>query len=295
MSDPQTEPATILATPAAPAAALPRKTDWWAEIKGIFWLVLAVLGVWSFIAKPFYIPSESMMPTLLKGDRLVVTKFPYGWSYISPSFHVLPFMKGRLFGRMPVRGDVVIVTPPGENSDYIKRVVGVPGDTIQVTQGVLSINFAEVKRVARPPLMLPIDANLPCLSPLESDHRIVGPDGKAYCALPVFHETMADGTNYDTVDFGYLPGSADDYGPVTVPPGTVFLMGDNRDESADSRYPTWQQGLGGPVPWENLGGRAELITFSYDGSTQLWNPLTWFTALRPHRAGISLHPARIAR
>src|SRR3546814_12550058 len=106
-------------------------TDWWSEIKSIFWLILAVLAFHSFIAKPFYIPSESMMPTLLKGDRLVVSKFPYGWSWVSPSFHVLPPTDGRLFGSLPERGDIVIVTPPGQTSDYIKRVVGLPGDTIE--------------------------------------------------------------------------------------------------------------------------------------------------------------------
>ena len=91
-------------------------TDWWAEIKGILWLVLAVLGFHSFIAKPFYIPSESMLPALLVGDRLVVTKYPYGWSFVSPTFHPsLPFIQraGLSRRRMPERGDVVIVTPPG--------------------------------------------------------------------------------------------------------------------------------------------------------------------------------------
>lgn len=272
----------------------PKKTDWWAELKGILWLVLGVLAVWSFIAKPFYIPSESMMPTLIKGDRLIVTKYPYGWSYVSPSFHVLPFMKGRLFGRMPERGDVVILKPPTENSDYIKRVIGLPGDTIEVNRGILSINGKVVPRKQMPPAMFPVDANLPCNSMLEQEARKTGPDGKEYCELPVYRETLPNGVSYDTVDFGYQPGTGDDYGPVTVPANHVFVMGDNRDESADSRYETWQMGLGGPVPWENLGGRADFITFSYDGTTQIWNPLTWFSALRPHRAGISLHPSHDA-
>ncbi|WP_174274944.1 signal peptidase I [Sphingomonas bacterium] len=285
----------LVAPGIASAKAAPKKTDWWAELKGIFWLVLGVLAVWSFVAKPFYIPSESMMPTLIKGDRLIVTKYPYGWSYVSPSFHVLPFIHGRLFGRMPQQGDVVILKPPMENSDYIKRVIGLPGDTIEVNRGILSINGVPVKRESRGLLKLPIDANLPCASPLESEHRVTESDGKAYCELPIFHETLPNGRNFDTVDFGYQPGSGDDYGPITVPPGQVFVMGDNRDESADSRYEAWQQGLGGPIPWENLGGRADFITFSYDGTTQLWNPLSWITALRRGRAGIDLHPARAGR
>src|SRR3546814_18417934 len=91
-------------------------TDWWSEIKAIFWLILAVIAFHSFIAKPFYIPSESMMPTLLKGDRLVVSKYPYGWSWVSPSFHILPPTSGRLLGSLPERGDIVLVTPPGDRT-----------------------------------------------------------------------------------------------------------------------------------------------------------------------------------
>ena len=279
--------------PALEKAAAPerRGTDWWAEIKGLFWLVLAVLAFHSLVAKPFYIPSESMMPTLIKGDRLVVTKFPYGWSYVSPSFHVLPFMRGRLLGHMPQRGDVVILTPPGEQSDYIKRVIGLPGDTIEVREGVVWLNGRALTRRPEAPAMIPVDANVPCDRGLEAQFRVTAPDGKAYCALPRYRETLPTGRSYDTIDLGYLPGTGDDYGPVTVPAGRVFVMGDNRDESADSRYPVEELGLGGPVPWENLGGRAEFITFSLDGTSEWYNPLTWFTAFRGGRAGTSLHPS----
>jgi len=273
------------------------KTDWFGEIRSIFWLLLAVLAFHSFVAKPFYIPSESMMPTLLKGDRLVVTKFPYGWSWVSPSFHLLPPMSGRLFGRMPERGDVVIVTPPGGNQDYIKRVVGLPGDTIEMVGGMLMINGYPVKREKRPATMIPIDVNVGCgrgEDGFVSDGRMAsliatGPNGRKYCRLPVFRETLPNGRSYDTIDLGYR-GDVDDYPRTFVPPNHIFLMGDNRDESADSRVALSSGGLGGPVPWENLGGRAEFITFSLDGSSSYWNPISWITAMRPGRAGSSLHP-----
>ena len=282
------------ADPARPAAAVtPAKkgTDWWAELKAIFWLILAVLTFHSLIAKPFYIPSESMMPVLLKGDRLVVSKFPYGWSWVSPSFHVFPRTEGRLWGSLPERGDIVIVTPPGGSSDYIKRVIGLPGDTIEMIDGQLILNGQEVRREERPSVMLPVDANLPCEPDAFGDSRVRGNDGQTYCRLRIFREDLPNHRYYDTIDAGRSQG--DDYPRTPVPPGHVFLMGDNRDHSADSRFALEEQGLGGPVPWENIGGRAEFITFSLDGSSNYFNPISWFTALRGGRAGTSLHADRL--
>ena len=278
--------------PEAASAKKKAPTDWWGEIKAIFWLILAVLAVHSFLAKPFYIPSESMMPGLLQGDRLVVSKFPYGWSWVSPSFHVMPRTDGRLFGRLPERGDVVILTPPNARSDYIKRVIGLPGDTLEMVSGQLYINGRPVRRERAEPTMIPIDANVPCTPDRFGDFRAAGPDGAPHCRLPVYRETLPNGVSYDTIDMG--PSEVDDFARLTVPEGHVFLMGDNRDKSADSRVPLDNQGLGGPVPWENIGGRAEFITFSLDGTSQYLNPISWFTALRGGRAGTSLRPDEAA-
>ena len=277
----------------------------WREIKGMSLVILAVLAFHSFIAKPFYIPSESMMPALLKGDRLVVSKYAYGWSFVSltipnpaaifrtlvlrgpaePWGITLPFMEGRLFGKMPERGDVVIVTPPGENEDYIKRVIGLPGDTVEVRGGRLLLNGRLVRYELRPPAMVPIDANAPCGIEF-AGFAVTSPDGAGYCRLPIVRETLPNGVSYDTIELGNSVG--DDFGPVRVPAERLFLMGDNRDRSADSRFSLAEQGLGGPVPWENIGGRAEFITFSLDGSTRLTAPSTWFESFRGGRAGDSL-------
>ena len=269
------------------------QTDWWGEIRGIAWLVLAVLAFHSFVAKPFYIPSESMMPILLKGDRLVVSKYPYGWSWVSPSFHIMPPSEGRVWGELPERGDIVIVTPPGQRSDYIKRVIGLPGDELELIDGQLIINGTPVKREERAPAMVPIDANAPCTPREVPGARVTGEDGRTYCRLPIVRETLPNGRFYDTIDLGYF--DVDDYPKTRIPAGHLFLMGDNRDKSADSRVSLDMEGLGGPVPFENIGGRAEFITFSLDGTSQYLNPISWFSALRGGRAGDSLHPQETSR
>ena len=304
------DPADAVPAPAPPPASAKAVKEshgaaLWREIKGLALVILAVLGFHSFIAKPFYIPSESMMPALLKGDRLVVSKYAYGWSFVSPTIPnpaailrtvvlrgpaepwgvTLPFMSGRLFGKLPERGDVVIVTPPGANEDYIKRVIGLPGDTIEVRGGRLVINGTLVRYALRPPAMIAVDANAPCGREF-AGFEVASSDGAGYCRLPVVRETLPNGVSYDTLELGNSQG--DDYAPVKVPAGHVFLMGDNRDRSADSRFTLAEQGLGGPVPWENIGGRAEFITFSLDGTTQVTAPSTWFSAFRGGRAGTSL-------
>jgi signal peptidase I len=284
-------------------------TDWWAEVKGLFWLLLIVLGFHSFIAKPFYIPSESMLPGLRVGDRLVVSKFAYGWSYISPTIpnpvaifksvvlrqpeaswsYQLPFIHGRVFGSLPKRGDVVIVTPPGTHNDYIKRVIGLPGDTLAVRDGTVILNGKPVQRGPIHYIDIPIDTNSPCTD-YGDQARVRTANGQWVCHLPIVTETLPNGRRYDTVEMGWSPG--DNYPAITIPADHVFLMGDNRDRSADSRFSLAELGLGGAVPYENIGGRAEFVTFSLDGDTTL-NPVTWWTSLRSGRAGLSLHPTTV--
>ncbi|MDM8012065.1 MAG: signal peptidase I [Parasphingorhabdus sp.] len=266
------------------------KTDWIGEIKSIALLLLAVLAFHSLVAKPFYIPSVSMMPGLLVGDRLIVSKYAYGWSWVSPTFHIVPRVSGRLFGKMPERGDVVILTPRDQSSDYIKRVIGLPGDTIELRGGQVFLNGVAVRQDVQPDLQVPIDANNPCNPQEFPGARGVDADGNAVCNLPILRETLPNGVSYNIIDLG--PQYTDDVAPVQIPEGQVYLLGDNRDLSADSRVSS-PLGLGGPIPWENIGGRAEFITFSLDGTTSL-NPLTWFSSFRSGRAGLSLRPDKAA-
>lgn len=267
--------------------------SWGKLIRDIVVILLLVLGIHSFIAKPFYIPSDSMMPVLLSGDRLIVSKYPYGWSYASISFHLAPKIEGRLFGKLPERGDIVVLEHPVTREDYIKRVIGLPGDIIELKAGALSINGKPVKREVQPMRAIPVDANTPSGDGSLSRSIVRGADGKPVLEVPIVRETLPGGATFDTIDLG--AGPLDDFGPITVPADHLFLMGDNRDGSADSRAPTELKGLGGAVPFDSIAGRAEIISFSTDGTAQWYNPLSWFQALRSGRAGTDLRPERDAK
>ncbi len=264
--------------------AAKKPTNWASEAWQLFLLVLAVLGVHSLVAKPFYIPSGSMLPTLLIGDRLIVSKYPYGYSYLSPSLNMLPEMKGRIFGRLPDRGDIAVIKQPNDKSDYIKRVIALPGDTVQMKDGQLWLNGAAVPRVRVADTIIPVTANSDCNTAVDAQYRTVDAAGTAICKLPTYRETLPSGRSYLTLDLQQTP--QDNTEAVIVPENTLFLMGDNRDNSEDSRFDPMIGGLG-MLPIENLVGRAEFITFSLDGSTD-WNPLTWLSAVRSGRYFVGL-------
>ena len=286
-------PPTNTLEPKAAEKADDKKVDWVRELRGLALMLLAVLAFHTFIAKPFYIPSGSMEPNLLVGDRLVVSKYPYGWSWVSASFHVLPRSHWRIAPKTPEYGDIVIVVPPDKTEDYIKRVIGLPGDRIAVVNGQVILNGKPVPKDYEPPIQIPEDSQMcdgmPCLGEFNA-YRTILPSGKVVYEPPTFRETLPNGASYLVLDDeNGSPG--DNYPETVVPEGDVFLMGDNRDHSADSRYAPGpgSDGLGGPVPIANVGGRAEFITFSLDGSTG-WNPLSWWKSLRPKRAWTSLRP-----
>jgi len=251
-------------------------------------LVAIVLAFRSFVFAPFNIPSESMLPGLENGDYLLAAKWPYGYSRYSLPLSV-PLIPGRLFASEPRRGDVVIFkAPPLDDTDYIKRVIGLPGDQIQVTGGVLHINGTAVPKVRVADAVIPVSPNTHCYHPAFAR---LAPDGTASCHYPRFRETLPNGVSYYVLDFGpyaYRPDPTfdpDNTGVYIVPEGHFFAMGDNRDNSMDSRFPAMPGGGIGIVPQENLVGKATIMMFSTDGSSSWLKPWTWFTAARWHRIG----------
>ena len=248
-------------------------------------LVLSVLLIaWvirSFVFAPFSIPSGSMLPTLFIGDYVMVAKWPYGFSRHSFPWG-FPSFDGRLFGNVPERGDVVVFRAPGSDEDFVKRVVGVPGDRIAVQSGMLIINGRPIPRQPQGTFAMPISANSPCRVVGGASQMIVqGDDGKPACLYPVYSETLPGGRTYQVIDQVENP-RADEVPATVVPAGHVFLMGDNRDDSLDSRFSVEEGGIGF-VPVENLIGRATFIFWSTDGTADYAKPWTWFSALRGNR------------
>ena len=277
LADTQSPPAAESETPAAPAKK-EEGSFLWFLVK----LVIAVLVFRTFIFSTFSIPSESMLPRLMVGDYLFTSKWPYGYSRASLPFDIGPDT-GRILGSLPERGDIVVFKHPLDRADYIKRVVGLPGDTIQMVAGVLHIDGQPVRKERIDDFVAPITPYNACRV---ERFRATAADGTPVCRYPQFRETLPGGRSYTVLGFGLTPQDTTE--PVIVPEGSLFLMGDNRDNSQDSRFPAAPGGGIGLVPEENLVGRASFIAFSTDGTSSWINPISWFSAARWHRVGDGL-------
>lgn len=235
------------------------RSSWVLEaVKTVTYALVIAVVIRTFLFQPFNIPSSSMENTLLIGDYLFVTKFSYGYS--KHSFPWSPdVFEGRVWSAPPERGDVAVFRLPARPwEDYIKRVVGLPGDRIQMIDGVLHINGepCKLKRIA----------DFVQITQYGYEERV-----------PRYLETLPNGVVHEILDREPDKAGADNTQEFVVPPGHYFMMGDNRDNSNDSRIPDSGVGF---VPEENLVGRADMIFFSTDGSAQVWEVWKWPWAIR---------------
>ncbi len=248
-----------------------------------FILIVALVAwmVRSMVFAPFSIPSGSMLPTLHVGDYLIVAKWPYGYSRYSFPFQFPP-LEGRIFSSLPERGDVVVfVTPDNKEQDYVKRLIGLPGDTVEVRNGRLVLNGRSVTGSRTERIAAAVSPNSPCRT---IGTPTIGRNGM--CLRAGYRETLPNGASYRVLD-QVSGGIGDNYPATKVPAGYVFLMGDNRDDSLDSRFSPAEGGIGF-VPLDHLVGRATMVFWSTDGSSSYVKPWTWFSALRTERLGKSL-------
>ncbi|WP_380054725.1 signal peptidase I [Falsihalocynthiibacter sp. SS001] len=236
-------------------------------VKTVFW-ALIIAGIFrTLFFQPFWIPSGSMKDTLLIGDFLFVNKMAYGYSQYSCPFSMCP-ITGRILGSEPERGDVIVFRHPTTGVDYIKRLIGLPGDKVQMKDGVLFINGEEAKQE-------PVDAFIETYAPQGSAQSLpvckTRPSANGECVKDRFIETLPGGTSHSILNVAER--QSDNTGVATVPEGHYFFMGDNRDNSSDSRVPQSVGGVG-MVPFENLIGRADRVIFSSAGKS-LFAFWTW--------------------
>jgi len=245
-------------------------------------LLIAVLIFRSFVFAPFSIPSESMLPRLMNGDLLLAAKWPYGFSKHSLPFSA-PIIPGRVFASEPERGDVVIFKHPVDGVDYIKRVIALPGDEVAVESGRVFLNGQPLGFEPLSEFAIPLSPNTGCAW---GGREARAESGEVLCRYAHYREELPGARSFEVLDFGMTPG--DTFASTTIPEGHMFVMGDNRDNSRDSRFAARSGDAVGIVDQDLLVGEASIILWSSDGSAVWYNPVSWFETVRWSRIGTLL-------